>query len=285
MLPAVLLLWVATVAVLSGCGGVPGDPDPRGTPAEHGVTPVPLPGATPSPAARDVPREPESRALAPEALEALEAEEVLGITRATLSNRSVTVSVERTVHAGQETHVKNVTTLVGADRGRYHTRSIRTGPGAPPDRYVWADGERLEYRLLAGGAVVERITLERDRRPDPLERAGVAGLPLSLVFDLAVDVEVQARDDGARLTADLRPDDRLTTGAVTAPRGASLEADLGPDGFVERYRVRLEANRHDRPVILTYEAAFVDVGATEAPPVPGTDGSSTTPTQTPTSGT
>lgn len=281
---AVGLLAVAAVVALAGCGGLAGDAAPEPTPTDPGVTPAPVPEATTTPGPDDGPRASEENALEPAELEALEPGDVLEIHRATLRDRSVTVSVERRVHADEGTHVKNVTALVAADRRHYHLRSVREGPVAPPDRLVWADGDALEYRLVVDGVVVERTVLGPEGAPGPVEPAALAEPPPSLVLELAADPAVEATDGGATLEADLRPDDRLTTGAVSDPVDPTLVASLGPDGFVEAYRVSFEATRHGEPVRVEYEVAFEDVGATEVPPVPANEDSTPTPTPTPAPG-
>lgn len=257
------LACLAVLLALAGCG-LPGG----------GTTEPPERTATPAPV-------PDDGTTIPGSVENRSTSALLESHRAALDGQSVTVSMQRTVHAPDETHEKHVTAYIGPDREHYHVQERRSAPAAIPDRLVWADGEAMDYRLLEDGIVVERITIraDDDRRPSRLDPADVAMPPLPLVLGSIANINTPTApvEDGTNTTvvATLQPTDQVATGKVRGVERATLELVVAEDGHIAAYRVTFQALRDGDPVTVHYETTFEDVGSTAVPPMPFERGAST----------
>ncbi len=235
---------VATLAVLAGCGGLPGadstERDPYGVPTTTATGETGEPTGTTTSVDR---LDPEFEAV------------VLGHVR-TVGRQSVTLIERRTVRDGNGTVRRERETVVRAGVGK--RRSVRTtveGAAVPEAVRVerWSNAT-VEFTRRDGGDG------PRDGRGD---RDVTRGDRLLALFATLQPTAWERRNGTTVYRAErASAPTELDAGDVRRPRNVSLVAVVGESGAVRRYRLSYAGTVEGRTVEVVEVVRFVGVGET-----------------------
>lgn len=248
--PPTALVLVAVLALLAGCGGLGSAPDP-GPAGDGGPTGTVTPVAPPDLADPIVP------GVYPVAV-----------------NGSVLGDAHHRALIGRSFTLRTALTTTGEEGRRYRrTGTRRVGPGGVPmaisqnfsfrtngsaayGLYYDGNASVVRQRSVGGGVSISRYEVAPP--VDATER-----YRLVRTFDALALYGVERAGEGVRVTGAVRGAAGVPTPPATEdPRNATLTAEVGPDGVVERLAVGYEATYRTETVRVRYALRFVEVGST-----------------------